>query len=213
MIKKGIKTITCMFLSIMLISSPITADAHNAVKVSGKTVTITMGNNQKLTGTYIAKHRYVKWSKLYLREYPRTGKNAQATVKQGTRIGLIWQNSKWSAVMYNKRCYFCENAALQAYPPIKAVYSGAYFRRAGGLNWQGKHYTWYSMRVMPGLRVPGMWIDSQGFVRDGDGYFVCGSCVANKNKRVIVATPFGGYAKCYDCGYVGANHFDMYVNW
>ena len=210
MIKKGLILLMCMAL---LLTPCIDTEAHNAVKVNGNQVAVTMGNGKTLRGAYIAKYRYVKWSKLYLRDYPRTFKTKIVVVNQGTRLGLVWQNSKWSAVMYNRKCYFCENASLQAYPPIKAVYSGAYFRRAGGLNWQGKHYTWYSRRVMPGLRVPGMWIDSQGFVRDGDGYFVCGSCVANKNKRVIVATPFGGYAKCYDCGYVGANHFDMYVNW
>ena len=209
MIKKGLAVV--LSLAIMMI--PISADAHNAVKVVGKNVEVTMGNKQVLRGRYIAQWRYIKWSKAYLRDYPRTFKTHIVSVKQGTRVGLVWQNNKWSAVMYNKKCYFVENAALLPQPPIRAVYSGAYFRRAGGLNWQGKHYTWYSRRVMPGLRVPGMWIDSQGFIHDGDGYFVCGSCVANKNKRVIVATPFGGYAKCYDCGYVGANHFDMYVNW
>ena len=210
MIKKGLILLMCMAL---LLTPCIDTEAHNAVKVSGNQVAVTMGNGQTLRGAYIAKYRYVKWSKLYLRDYPRIQNTKIVVVKQGTRLGLVWQNSKWSAVMYNRKCYFCENASLQAYPPIKAMYSGAYFRRAGGLNSQGKHYTWYSRRVMPGLRVPGMWIDSQGFVRDGDGYFVCGSCVANKNKRVIVATPFGGYAKCYVGGYVGANHFDMYVNW
>ena len=208
-----IKKLTLLLLTLTLLCTPISAFAHTAVKVNGSNVTITMGNKQNLTGKYIAQYRYVKWSKLYLRDYPRSFKTKIVVVKQGTRLGLIWQNNKWSAVMYNKKCYFCENASLLPYPPSKPVYSGAYFRRAGGLNWQGKHYTWYSRRVMPGLRVPGMWIDSQGFVRDGDGYFVCGSCVANKNKRVIVPTPFGGYAKCYDCGYVGPNHFDMYVNW
>lgn len=209
MIKKGLAVI----MSAVMMMIPISADAHNAVNVSGQNVAVTMGNKQVLRGRYIAQWRYIKWSKAYLRDYPRTFKTHIVSVKQGTRVGLVWQNNKWSAVMHNKKCYFVENAALLPYPPIRAVYSGAYFRRAGGLNWQGKHYTWYSMRVMPGLRVPGKWVDSQGFVRDGDGYFVCGSSVANKNKRVIVPTPFGGYAKCYDCGYVGNNHFDMYVNW
>ena len=209
MIKKGIAIITA--LAIMM--TPATALAKNHVTVTGSTVKVTMDNGKTVSGKYIPSYRYIKWTKAYLRMTPNTGKNVKLTVKQGTKVGLIWTNGKWSAVMYNKECYFIESAGLAVTPPLKAVYTGAYFRRAGGINWQGKHYTWYSMRVMPGLRVPGKWVDSQGFVRDGDGYFVCGSNVANKNKRVIVATPFGGYAKCYDCGYVNGNHFDMYVNW
>ena len=209
MIKKGLAIIT----AIIIMTMPMTALAKNHFKVNGSNVAITMTNKQTLTGKYIPAYRYIKWSKVWLREYPRTGPTGRVLLNQGGKVGRIWDNGKWSAVMYNKQCYFVESAALLPYPPSKAVYSGAYFRRAGGLNWQGKHYTWYSMRVMPGLRVPGKWVDSQGFVRDGDGYFVCGSSVVNKNKRVIVPTPFGGYAKCYDCGYVGNNHFDMYVNW
>ncbi len=210
---KMTKRATAIITALIIMTMPMSALAKNHVKVTGSNVAITMSNKQTLKGKYIPSYRYIKWQKAYLREYPRTGRNVKVTLKQGSRVGLIWHNSKWSAVMYNRNCYFIENAGLLPYPPSRAVYSGAYFRKAGGLNWQGKHYTWYSRRVLPGLRVPGMWIDSQGFVRDGDGYYVCGSSVANKNRRVIVATPFGGYAKCYDCGHVGNNHFDMYVNW
>lgn len=209
MIKKGLAVV--LSLAIMMI--PISADAHNAVKVVGKNVEVTMGNKQVLRGRYIAQWRYIKWSKAYLRDYPRTFKTHIVSVKQGTRVGLVWQNNKWSAVMYNKKCYFVENAALLPQPPIRAVYSGAYFRRAGAINWNGRKYTWYSQRVLPGhgLRIPGRHVDSQGFVCDANDYIVLGSNTANRGK--IVPTPFGKYGKVYDAGYVGTYWFDCYVAW
>lgn len=209
MIKKGIVTLTL----ITLLLAPMHVEAHNAVKVSGQSIAVTMGNGQTLRGRYIAQYRYIKWAKAYLREYPRTGRNVQATVKQGTRLGLVWQNNKWSAVMYGRKCYFVENAALLPQPPIKAVYSGAYFRRAGAINWQGKKYTWYSQRVLPGygLKIPGRHLDAQGFVCDLNDYIVLGSNTANRGK--IIPTPFGKYGKVYDAGYVGTYWFDCYVGW
>lgn len=209
MIKKGI--ITLMLLALLM--TPLTVEAHNAVKVSGQTVSITMGNKQTLHGKYIPAYRYIKWNKAWLREYPRTGPNGQVLLKKGNRVGLIWQNNKWSAVMYNKKCYFVENAGLALQPPTKAVYSGAYFRKAGVIIWQGKKYTWYSQRVLPGrgLKIPGRHLDSQGFVCDANNYIVLGSNTANRGK--IVATPFGKYGKVYDAGYVTTNWFDCYVGW
>ena len=200
-------------LAAALVIMPMQAEARNAVKVNGSNVSITMGNKQTLTGKYIAQYRYIKWGKAYMREYPRTGRNVQEILNQGTKVGLIWNNGKWCAVMYNRKCYFIEAAALALRPPIKAAYSGAYFRKAGAINWQGKKYTWYSQRALPGrgLRIPGRHVDAQGFVCDSNDMIVLGSCTSNRGK--IVPTPFGKWGKVYDAGYVGAYWFDCYVAW
>ena len=209
MIKKGISI--ALALAIML--TPTTALAKNHVSVAGSNVAITMENKQVIKGKYVPSYRYVKWSKVYARLYPRSGNNAKLTLKQGTKVGRIWDNGKWTAIMYNKACYFVESASLSVQPPIKAVYSGAYFRKAGAIIWQGKKYTWYSQRVLPGggLKIPGRHLDSQGFVCDSNDYIVLGSNTANRGK--IVPTPFGKYGKVYDAGYVGTYWFDCYVNW
>ena len=117
MLKRGIAII--LALSIILI--PIKAEAANRVSVSGSTVTITMSNNQKLTGKYVPSYRYIKWAKAYLREYPRTGNNVKVVVTRGTQVGRIWNNSKWTAVLYQKKCYFIENAALTQVPSLKCA--------------------------------------------------------------------------------------------
>ena len=207
--KKFLLIVICL----LVVLTPIKAEAKNCVSVSGSSVTITMTNSQKLTGKYIPSYRYIKWAKAYLREYPRTGKNVLATLKQGSKVGLIWKNDKWSAVMYRQNCYFIENAGLALNPPIKAVYSGSYFRKAGAINWNGKKYTWYSQRAMPGrgLKIPGRHLDGQGFVCDSNDYIVLGSNTANRGK--VVTTPFGKYGKVYDAGYVGTYWFDCYVGW
>lgn len=213
MIKKGITTL----LAITLLLTPITADAHNAVKVnkSAKTVSITMGNKQTLKGRYVPQTVYVKNSKMYLRSYPRTGNTAVKTVTRGFCCHRFWNNGKWSAIidLRDKKCYFIESTALTPYAPLKAVYSGAYFRKAGAINWQGKKFTWYSQRVLPGygLKIPGRHVDSQGFVCDSNDMIVLGSNAANRGK--VIATPFGKWGKVYDAGYVGTYWFDCYVNW
>lgn len=208
--KKLIVAFTLIFVMVLI---PTSAYAKNHVSVSGNNVNITMENKQTLKGKYIPAYRYVKWSKVYARLYPRSGNNVKLTLKQGTKVGRIWDNGKWSAIMYNKNCYFVETASLSLQPPIKAVYSGAYFRKAGAVWWDSKKYTWYSQRVLPGtgLKIPGRHLDSQGFVCDANDYIVLGSNTANRGK--IVPTPFGKYGKVYDAGYVGTYWFDCYVGW
>lgn len=207
---------TCYFLSILILSMMIfaeAAEAKNHVKVSGQQVAITMTNKQVLRGRYTPCYRYVKWSKVYGREYPRTGNNAKLTLRNSQRVGMIWNNSKWAAVMVGRNCYFVESASLTPYKPLKAMYSGSYFRKAGAINWQGKKFTWYSQRVLPGygLKIPGRHVDSQGFVCDSNDMIVLGSNTANRGK--VIATPFGKYGKVYDAGYVGTYWFDCYTNY
>lgn len=211
MIKRLCITFLILMIAMMLISSAV--EAKNHVKVSGQSVAITMSNKQVLRGKYTPRYRYVKWNKVYGREYPRTGRNAKLTLRYSQRVGMIWNNGKWAAVMVNKNCYFVESASLTPHKPIKAVYTGAQFRRAGAIHWQGKKYTWYSQRVLPGrgLRIPGRHLDRQGFVCDSNDMIVLGSNTANRGK--VVPTPFGKYGKVYDTGYVGTHWFDCYVGW
>ena len=146
--------------------------------------------------------------------YKTKGGKVAKRVRYNTRLKLVRQWKVWARVKYKGNTYAVRKKYLSRMKAVKK-YSGRYFRRAGRINWKGYAYTWYSQRVLPGtgLKIPGRHLDSQGFVCDKDGYIVVGSCVANKNKRVIVPTPFGKYGKCYDCGYVGSNHFDCYVAW
>jgi len=135
------------------------------------------------------------------------------TVKANTKVTLVKSGTKCT-VSYKGGKYKIHKKHLSTLRAVKK-YTGRYFKRAGGIRWKGYKYTWYSQRTLPGhgLKIPGRHLDSQGFVCDKDGYIVVGSNVANKRKRVIVATPFGKFGKCYDCGYVGPKHFDCYTAW
>lgn len=135
-------------------------------------------------------------------------------VKRNTKVRLVKAWKVKAFIRYKGERYTVKKKYLAKCKAVKK-YSATYLRRAGRINWQGYSFTWYSQRTMPGrgLRIPGRHVDKNGYVCDKDGYIVVGSCVANKNKRVIVPTPFGKFGKCYDCGYVGSKHFDCYVNW
>ena len=133
-------------------------------------------------------------------------------VKHNTKVEFIKSGKKNAVIKYKGQKYTINRKYLHSKKSVRK-YSGAYLRRAGRIRWGGYSFTWYSQKIMPGLKVPGKHVDKQGFVCDKDGYIVVGSSVANKSKRVIVPTPFGKYGKTYDCGYVGSKHFDCYVNW
>ena len=143
-------------------------------------------------------------------------KNAKtiAKIKRNTRVKFVKSYKKWAKVEYKSNTGYVVKSELHATKSPKK-YTGAYLRKAGRINWRGYAYTWYSQRVMPGrgLKIPGRHVDAQGFVCDKDDYIVIGSCVANKRKKIIMQTPFGKYGKCYDCGYVGSRHADVYVAW
>lgn len=135
-------------------------------------------------------------------------------VKHNTKVEFIKSGKKKAVIKYKGKKYTINRKYLHKKKSVRK-YSGTYFRRAGRIHWGVYSYTWYSQRVLPGygLKIPGRHLDEQGFVCDKDGYIVVGSSVANKRKRVIVATPFGKYGKTYDCGYIGSRHFDCYVAW
>lgn len=135
-------------------------------------------------------------------------------VKRNTKLKVVKQGKTTAIVKYKGELLSVKKRYLSSKKAVKK-YSARHMRRAGRLRWRGYTYTWYSQRSMPGLglKIPGRHVDKNGFVCDKDDYIVVGSSVANKRKKVIVATPFGKYGKCYDCGYVGSKHFDLYVAW
>lgn len=93
------------------------------------------------------------------------------------------------------------------------VYSLSDFMWRGRITWEGKVYTYYSQRVLPGpgLRIPGRHVNNSGYVADGNGYIVLASDYYAKG--TVIATPFGYWGKVYDAfGYnKPASHFDVYI--
>lgn len=92
-------------------------------------------------------------------------------------------------------------------------YTLSQFMRIGRLNWQGKQFTYYSQRVLPGggLRIPGRHVNADGYVSDGDGYIVLASDYYAKG--TVISTPFGYYGKVYDAFGTGqgSHRFDVYI--
>lgn len=135
-------------------------------------------------------------------------------VNRNTKLKITKQGKTWATVKCGSGTYKLKKRYLSKLRAVKK-YTGRYLKRAGRIRWRGYSYTWYSQRTMPGggLKIPGRHVDSQGYVCDKDNYIVVGSSVANKRKKLIVVTPFGKFGKCYDCGYVGSQHFDVYTAW
>lgn len=144
----------------------------------------------------------------------QTVKIGDQKVRANIKLKITKQGKEWAIAQYKGGTYKVENRYLSNLRAVKK-HTGRYLKRAGRVRWLGYSYTWYSQRTMPGsgLKIPGRNVDSQGFICDRDGYIVVGSSVANKRKKLIVATPFGKFGKCYDCGYVGSKHFDVYTAW
>lgn len=92
------------------------------------------------------------------------------------------------------------------------VYSPDYFQKMGMIDWGGWTWTWYSERVLPGtgLHIPGRYTDSQGYVRDENGYL----CLASSTLAwgTVVDTPFGSQGRVYDSG-CDSDVLDVYVGW
>lgn len=93
-----------------------------------------------------------------------------------------------------------------------AIYSANTFKNMGVINWDGWRWTWYSESILPGggLDIPGRYTDSEGWVRDGNGYI----CLASSTLPfgTIIDTPFGSNGKIYDAG-CAAGTIDVYTNW
>lgn len=101
------------------------------------------------------------------------------------------------------------SGSTQAPVNYSGDYDGSYydFMRDGVVYDDGKKYTYYSERVLPGggLNIPGRHT-SGGFVRDEDGYIVLAN---GDHYGETVETPWGT-GKVYDTGTYG-DHYDVYV--
>lgn len=93
-----------------------------------------------------------------------------------------------------------------------ATYEASSFKSIGVIEWNGKKWTWYSQKVLPGgsLDIPGRYIDEDDFVCDEDGYIVLASY--DYEKGIVLDTPFGRKGKVYDyCPTSGI--IDVYTNY
>lgn len=91
-------------------------------------------------------------------------------------------------------------------------YSPKQFKRDGVIRYNGKKWTWYSQKVLPGggLNIPGRHVDDGGYVCDGSGYIVLASC--DYAKGTVLSTPLGKNGIVYDvCPSSGI--VDVYVSW
>lgn len=144
----------------------------------------------------------------------QTVKIGDQKVRANTKLKITKQGKEWAIAQYKGGTYKVKKKYLSKLRAVKK-YTGRHLRRAGRVRWKRYSYTWYSQRVLPGrgLKIPGRHVDSQGYVCDKDNYIVVGSSRANKRKKMIVATPFGKFGKCYDCGAMGSKAFDIYTAW
>ena len=184
MIKKGL----AILFAIAIIMAPMTVQAKTVTRYATKTV--------------------------QLKEAARTKSKTLAKVKAKTRLTVIRQGKTWAKIRYRNRVVYAKKKELHKIKAVKK-FTGRQLRRGGVITWKGCLFTWYSQRVLPGrgLKIPGRHVDAQGFVCDKYGYIVVASTPRMKIKGTVVATPFGKYGKCYDCGGGGSKWRDVYVAW
>ena len=156
-----------------------------------------------------ATYRYTT-QKVALRKHHKTIK----VVKRNTRLRVVKSGKKWAKVRYKGKTYLVRKKFLHKERSPKR-YTAREFRQAGVINWHGYMFTWYTQRILPGggLSIPGRYLDRNGFVCDKDDYIVVAITPADRRAHTIVATPFGKYGKCYDCGCGGSQWRDIYTNW
>lgn len=97
-----------------------------------------------------------------------------------------------------------------------AYYAPAYDMPTDGLTMQGginehdgRTETWYSSNVLYHYRTSEWWLDSEGFYRDADGYYVV---AASDMEQGSVFEGSKGECKVYDCG-CADGVTDYYVGW
>ena len=104
-----------------------------------------------------------------------------------------------------------DTSESDSYPErsTEKLYDLQTFMFNGVINWQGLKFTYYSRSVLPGggLEIPGIHVNNDGYVSDGDGYIVL---AGSAPKGTVYDTPFGYQGKIYDRGTVG-NHLDVYI--
>lgn len=111
--------------------------------------------------------------------------------------------------------------AVEYYEPYVEYYEPAYYVPAydmptdgltmqGGVNeHDGRTETWYSSNVLYHYRTSEWTLDSEGFYRDADGYYVV---AASDMEQGTVFEGSKGECKVYDCG-CADGVTDYYVNW
>ena len=102
--------------------------------------------------------------------------------------------------------------------PIQSVQntvSASDFQYQGVIEDNGRVYTWYSERVLPGeglteLNSNGRTVNDSGYVVDGEGYIAVASPYGVDEIGTIIETPFG-LAKVYDT--CENDSYDLYTSW
>lgn len=91
-----------------------------------------------------------------------------------------------------------------------SVPNGSGLTRSGGVNWyNGRKETYYSSRVLYHYRTSEWWIDSEGFYRTSEGYYVV---AASDMAQGTVFRGSKGLCQVLDSG-CAANVTDYYVQW
>ena len=112
-----------------------------------------------------------------------------------------WYNYQWT---YQEE--ECEEEPW--YPPVYELSDG--LNTFTGVNYHdGRIETYYSSNVLYHYRTPEWTLDSEGFWRDSDGYYVVAA-----SDKVQGETFAGSKGECkvYDCG-CNEGVTDYYVNW
>ena len=102
--------------------------------------------------------------------------------------------------------------------PIQSVQntvSASDFQYQGVIEDNGRVFTWYSERILPGeglteLNSNGRTVNESGYVVDGEGYIAVASPYGVDEIGTIIETPFG-LAKVYDT--CENDSYDLYTSW
>lgn len=106
----------------------------------------------------------------------------------------------------------CEGRPIQS---VQNTVSASDFQYQGVIEDNGRVYTWYSERVLPGeglteLNSNGRTVNENGYVVDGEGYIAVASPYGVDEIGTIIETPFG-LAKVYDT--CENDSYDLYTSW
>lgn len=107
-----------------------------------------------------------------------------------------------------------EPVETETQPQSEVIYTAAYFKQAGVLNWGGSKWTWYTQRILPGegLWIPGRHLDENGYVCDENGYICCAADLSYIPRYTVIETPLGKLGKIYDTG-CAYGVIDVYTDW
>ena len=121
----------------------------------------------------------------------------------GSFNGVAYADEAWDAE--------CEGTSIVQVETVSADV----FKFEGVIDYDGKTFTYYSEKVLPGdgleeLNANGRTVDDSGYVRDGEGYIAVASPWGVDEIGTIVETPFG-LARVYDV--CEDDSYDVYTSW